>query len=69
MKVFEVGPATPQVEPGAVKIVDGRPILGLAGGAVELVEIQPSGKPRLSGRAWANGRRGVGLAIENVELQ
>jgi methionyl-tRNA formyltransferase len=65
MKIFEVGPATPEVKVGDVKIVDGRPILGLAGGAVELIEIQPAGKPRLSGKAWANGRRGVGLSVEN----
>ena len=65
LKVFEVGPATPEVGVGEIRIVEGRPILGLAGGAVELVEIQPAGKPRLSGRAWANGRRGVGLQLDD----
>ena len=64
IKIFEVGPATPDVAAGEVKMISGRPILGLASGAVELVEVQPSGKPRLSGRAWANGRRGVGLTID-----
>lgn len=67
MKVLEVGPATPEVTIGDIKIVDGRPILGLAGGTVELIEIQPAGKPRLSGRAWANGRRGVGLSLEHPD--
>lgn len=69
MKVFEVGPATPDVSIGEIKIVDGRPILGLAGGAIELIEIQPAGKPRLSGRAWANGRRGVGLALDKPDQE
>ena len=54
---------------GEVKVVDGRPILGLAGGAVELIEIQPAGKPRLSGKAWANGRRGVGLQLDDPERE
>jgi methionyl-tRNA formyltransferase len=64
IKIFEVGPATPEVKKGDVKIVDGRPILGLASGAVELIDLQPAGKPRLSGKAWANGRRGTGLSLE-----
>lgn len=64
IKVFEVGPATPDVAAGDVQVVGGRPILGLASGAVELVEVQPAGKPRISGKAWANGRRGVGLSLD-----
>ena len=65
IKVFEVGPATPEVPAGRVQIVGGRPILGLASGAVELVEVQPAGKPRISGKAWANGRRGIGLTLDD----
>ncbi len=64
IKIFEVGPATPEAAAGEIRIVNGRPILGLASGSVELIEVQPSGKPRVSGRAWANGRRGVGLQLE-----
>jgi methionyl-tRNA formyltransferase len=64
IKVYEVGPATPDVAQGRVEIVGGRPILGLASGAIELVEVQPSGKPRISGKAWANGRRGVGVTLD-----
>jgi methionyl-tRNA formyltransferase len=63
IKVFEVGPATPQVAAGSVEIISGRPILGLRHGAVELVEVQPAGKGVQSGRAWANGRRGRGLKL------
>jgi len=63
LKVFEVGPATPQLEPGVLEIRGGRPILGLHFGSVELIEVQPAGKPRVSGQAWANGRRGVGLTV------
>lgn len=67
IKIFEVGPATPEVDEGEIRIVGGRPILGLASGAVELVEVQPAGKPRLSGQAWANGRRGVGLMLDEPD--
>ncbi|MDJ0924580.1 MAG: methionyl-tRNA formyltransferase [Acidimicrobiia bacterium] len=66
IKVFEVGPATPFVEPGVIEIINGRPILGLEHGAVELVELQPAGKAPLSGRAWANGRRGEGLVVDEA---
>lgn len=33
------------------------PTVPAADGLVELVEVQPEGKPRMSGRAWANGAR------------
>ncbi len=35
------------------------PTAPAADGPVELVEVQPEGKPRMSGRAWANGARWV----------
>jgi methionyl-tRNA formyltransferase len=64
IKVFEVGPATPNVDIGRIEIINGRPILGLDGGSLELVEVQPAGKAPQSGRAWANGRRGKGAEID-----
>lgn len=64
LKIFEVGPATPPVKPGQIEIVNGRPILGVNGGSLELVEVQPEGKGAQSGRAWANGRRGEGLVLD-----
>lgn len=67
LKIFEVGPASPEPEAGTVEIVNGRPVLGLASGSVELIEVQPAGKPRISGRSWANGRRGFGLQLEDPE--
>lgn len=67
IKVFEVGPASVEVPAGTVRIADGRAYLGLGSGSVELVEVQQAGKPRLSGRAWANGRRGVGLTLDHHE--
>lgn len=66
LKIFEVGPATPVVSVGHIEIVSGRAILGLERGSVELVELQPAGKPRVSGRDWANGRRGRGLVLDEA---
>lgn len=68
LKVFEVGPATPTVQAGHIEIVSGRAILGLERGSVELVEVQPAGKPPIAGRAWANGRRGRGLVLDEAPL-
>ncbi len=67
IKVFEVGPATPEVAAGTIEIINGRPILGLRHGAVELVEVQPGGKAAQTGRAWANGRRGRGLRLDGAQ--
>ena len=47
----------------ALRIVDeahpDRPVVAAGDGPVELVEVQPEGKPRMAGRAWANGARWV----------
>lgn len=67
IKVFEVGPATPEVTAGSIEIINGRPILGLRHGAVELVEVQPAGKVAQTGRAWANGLRSRGLKLDGAQ--
>ncbi len=42
---------------GEIRQVEGVVALGTAGGAVELVEVQPAGKPLMAADAWFNGRR------------
>lgn len=42
---------------GTWQAQDGRPIVAVGGGAVEIVELQPPGKNRQSGPAWLRGRR------------
>ena len=44
-------------EPGTWAGVDGVPVVGLADGGVELVEVLPPGKRPMSGEAWLRGRR------------
>lgn len=43
--------------PGEARVMDGRVILGSRTGAVELIEVQPAGKPVMTALAWMNGRR------------
>jgi methionyl-tRNA formyltransferase len=45
------------VPPGTWAEFDGRPAVGFADGAVELVEVQPPGKRLMTGAAWLAGRR------------
>lgn len=44
-------------EPGAVLAVSPEPVVAFGGGALRLLEVQPEGKKRMSGRDWANGAR------------
>jgi len=47
-----------QSEPGELEVVNGLPVLGVADGGVELVEIQPPGKRVMPGADWVRGRQG-----------
>jgi methionyl-tRNA formyltransferase len=51
------------LEPAVVSLDGGRVLLGVPGGAVELLEVQPSGAPAMSARDWMNGRRGVSAEL------
>lgn len=48
----------PPLAPGTLAVEDQRLLLGCADGALELVEIQPAGRRRMDGLAWARGIRG-----------
>ena len=43
---------------GTVRLVAGRAVLRLDGGDLELVRVQPAGKPAMDGAAWLRGRSG-----------
>ena len=43
---------------GTVKLRDGAAVLSVAGGSLELVRVQPAGKPAMDGTAWLRGRGG-----------
>ena len=46
-----------EVSPGTWTANDGRPLVGLHDGAIELIELQPPGRNAQSGRDWVNGRQ------------
>lgn len=56
-KIHAVRPHQAEVESGTWVVVDGVPVVGFPGGAVELSTLQPAGKRPMSGAAWLRGRR------------
>lgn len=67
-KVIRAHPGRMEVEvaTGAIELVEGRVLLGAAVGTLELVEVQPAGKPAMPALAWMNGRRGAPASVETV---
>jgi methionyl-tRNA formyltransferase len=58
LKVHRVRPVAGGGAPGrVVAVADGGPVVGCGAGAVELLEVQPAGKPRMAGPDFANGYR------------
>ena len=59
LKLHELREADPVPSPeGAVSLREGRAILSLPGGALELLRVQPAGKAAMDGAAWLRGRGG-----------
>ncbi|MEX0657722.1 MAG: methionyl-tRNA formyltransferase [Egibacteraceae bacterium] len=44
-------------EPGVVRVAEDGPVVACGGGALRLDEVQPAGRPRMSGTAFVNGYR------------
>lgn len=59
IKLWEVQ-AIPAVdlEPGSLSVADNQVILGLEGGGLQLLVVQPAGKRRMAAIDWANGFQG-----------
>lgn len=53
-----------KLAPGEIRVLDGRVLVGCMDGCVELLELQPSGKRRMSALDWARG-----LSNEKIEFQ
>lgn len=64
LKLHELGRAADSLaargttQPGTVTLDGGKAILRLTDGALELVRVQPAGKPAMDGAAWLRGRGG-----------
>lgn len=55
-KILAVRLHDTEVKEGHWSVIDGVPVVGFAGGAVELVTLQPPGKKPMSGADWVRGR-------------
>ncbi|WP_336662105.1 methionyl-tRNA formyltransferase [Leucobacter sp. USHLN154] len=51
-------PGVDAMQAGAVGLLEGRAMLALHDGMLELVRVQPAGKPAMDGAAWLRGRDG-----------
>jgi methionyl-tRNA formyltransferase len=61
LKVHRAADVDLSGEPGeVVALLDGLPVVAAGEGALRLDEVQPAGKPRMTGAAFANGYRPVG---------
>jgi methionyl-tRNA formyltransferase len=59
MKIWETAAGLEATaDPGEARVVDGRVILGTRTDSIELLRVQPAGKPEMDASAWMNGRRG-----------
>jgi len=56
-KVHEVSSASEQLPAGSISVHDARVLVGARGGSIQLVTVQPEGKPRTSASEWARGAR------------
>jgi methionyl-tRNA formyltransferase len=50
--------------PGRVEERDDRIVMTTVDGAVALIEVQPTGKPRMAATDWMNGRRGLPAELQ-----
>lgn len=56
-RVLPADPDARTSDPGAVWVSDGVPVVATGDGVLALDEVQPEGKARIAGPAWANGAR------------
>jgi len=56
-KVHEVSSASERLPAGSISVHDARVLVGARGGSIQLVTVQPEGKPRTSASEWARGAR------------
>ena len=63
LRVHRAAPTSSPVEPGQIVMVANSVVAGFADGGVQLLRVQPPGKPVLDAEAWMHGRRDTPLAF------
>ncbi len=62
-KVLEVSPVASGPARGQWEVVNGRPVIGVSDGWLEIVRLQPPGKPPRTGEEWVRGHRSTGGVV------
>lgn len=57
LKVLSMARSTHNVPPGKIFLVEKKAVLGCADGSLELITVQPAGKPAMSASDWFRGLR------------
>lgn len=57
LKLHQVSPHADSGEPGTLLAINPLPLIAFQTGSLAIVEVQPEGKKRMSGRDWVNGMR------------
>lgn len=63
VKVLVAAASEADVEPGTWRDISGNPVVGVSGGSVEVLQLQPPGKKAMSGSAWLRGRPSTGGSV------
>jgi methionyl-tRNA formyltransferase len=56
-KVHEVSRVSEQLPEGSISFKDGMVLVGTREGSLQLLTVQPEGKPRIAASEWARGAR------------
>lgn len=64
-KVHQAGraEASTSLQPGEVRLIDGRVLVGTGSDALELVRVQPAGKAAMNAADWFRGRRAESVML------
>lgn len=57
VRIHRAAPTELTADAGVIESTGGRVVAGFADGAIELIRVQPAGKPVLDAAAWMHGRR------------
>jgi methionyl-tRNA formyltransferase len=64
IRIHKARPSDPIGEPGQITLAGTRVVAYFNHGSIELVTVQPQGKPKIDAVAWMHGRRGEVVTFE-----
>ncbi len=64
LRIHKAKPSESLGEPGQITMLGTRVVASFTHGSIELVTVQPSGKPRINATSWMHGRRGETVTFD-----